>query len=121
VSHSGTIFRDLRGHLAALFAEGGLGEGHAQALAATTLAAVEGAVAIAREAVDLGVRPRGRPGCRPSNTHDDLVPEVAMTKTPGRVEGEGVQAIGRQAEYCADAAAVWRTPPRPNTCCGHRS
>ena len=55
VSYSGTLFRDFRGHLSALFAEGGLGDGHAQALAATTLAAVEGAVAIARAEQSISV------------------------------------------------------------------
>ena len=55
LSHTGTLFRDFRGHLAALFTEGGLGEGRAQALAARTLAAVEGAVAIARAEQSISV------------------------------------------------------------------
>lgn len=53
VEHSGRIFREWRAYLAALFAEGGLAGDPARTLAALTVAAIEGAVAVARAEGDI--------------------------------------------------------------------
>jgi AcrR family transcriptional regulator len=53
VQHAGEIFRTWRTHLEGLFIEGGQSRPRARALAAVTLAAAEGAVALARAERDL--------------------------------------------------------------------
>ena len=53
VDHAGAIFRLWREHLALLLVEGGCPPARAPALAALTIAAMEGAVAIARSEADL--------------------------------------------------------------------
>jgi hypothetical protein len=53
VEHAGEIFRTWRTHLEGLFIEGGQSRPRARALAAVTLAAAEGAVALARAERDL--------------------------------------------------------------------
>ena len=53
VEHAGAIFRTWRTHLESFFVEGGLTRAKARALAALTIAAAEGAVAIARAEQDL--------------------------------------------------------------------
>jgi TetR/AcrR family transcriptional repressor of lmrAB and yxaGH operons len=53
VAHAGAIFRDWRTHLEELLVDGGLARSRAVALAALTITAAEGAVAIARAEQDL--------------------------------------------------------------------
>ena len=53
VEHAGEIFRTWRAHLESLFVDGGLSRAKARALAALTMAAAEGAVAVARAEQDL--------------------------------------------------------------------
>ena len=53
VEHAGEIFRTWRTHLEHLFTESGLSRPRSRALAALTLAAAEGAVAVARAERDL--------------------------------------------------------------------
>jgi AcrR family transcriptional regulator len=48
IEHAGSVFRSWRSHLASLLADGGMDAASAETLAATTIAAAEGAVAIAR-------------------------------------------------------------------------
>jgi TetR/AcrR family transcriptional repressor of lmrAB and yxaGH operons len=48
VEHAGEIFRTWCLHLEGLFVDGGLGRARARALAALTISAAEGAVAVAR-------------------------------------------------------------------------
>lgn len=48
VEHAGEIFRAWRGYLETMFVEGGLSRARARALAALTITAAEGSVAIAR-------------------------------------------------------------------------
>ena len=48
VRHAGEIFRTWRAHLESLFVDGGMGRSRARALAALTVSAAEGAVAVAR-------------------------------------------------------------------------
>ena len=53
VDHAGTIFREWREHMASLLVAGGCPASRGPALAALTIAAMEGAVAIARAEGDL--------------------------------------------------------------------
>lgn len=53
VEHAGSIFRTWRAHLAVLLGDGGVDQDRAEALAATVIAAAEGAVALARAEQDL--------------------------------------------------------------------
>jgi AcrR family transcriptional regulator len=53
VEHSGVVFAQWRDHLAALLHEGGLTRARSRALAATVIAAAEGAVVVARAEGDL--------------------------------------------------------------------
>jgi AcrR family transcriptional regulator len=54
VDHAGSIFRAWRERLASLLVDGGCPAAQAPALAALTIAAMEGAVAMARAEADLG-------------------------------------------------------------------
>jgi len=53
VEHAGEIFRAWRAHLESMFVDGGLSRTKARALAALTISAAEGAVAVARAEQDL--------------------------------------------------------------------
>lgn len=53
VKHAGRIFARWHSHLTSLFVDAGLTEKRARALAATTIASAEGAVAIARAEADI--------------------------------------------------------------------
>lgn len=53
VEHAGEIFRTWRVHLESMFVDGGLGRAQARALAALTITAAEGAVAVARAVQDM--------------------------------------------------------------------
>jgi AcrR family transcriptional regulator len=53
VEHAGVIFRAWRAHLESMFVDGGLVRARARALAALSISAAEGAVAIARAEQDL--------------------------------------------------------------------
>jgi len=53
VRHAGEIFRAWRTHLESMFVDGGLSRARARALAALTISAAEGAVAVARAEQDL--------------------------------------------------------------------
>ena len=52
-AHAGQVFRDWRAHLESLLVDGGLAPAAARRLAATTIAAGEGAVALARAEQDM--------------------------------------------------------------------